>query len=211
MLTNQITILFLVGCSLHLAAEPHPSFNTKDTLSTKSWEYLNQAVQQNNADSLKSRIYLEGWLKKAKQKKNYYQMAQAYRIMSYRSNREQRLHYADSMLTCAMQTSDNVLIGNAYLTKGIVHYNNRELRKALDNYLKADKYVAKTDDLDAKHMIKYTLAITKYQIGFYDEAIALFNECLNYYSEENDRAYLNTLHALALCNTNLDMQIKDGV
>lgn len=199
MVINQIIILF-VGLNLQFNVERKTEMSVKDTLSSKSWEYLSKAVHRNNNDSIKSRIYLEAWLKKAKEKSNNHQMAQAYRIISYNVPSKDRITYADSMIMTASKTSDNLLIGTAYLTKGIAYYNTRDLKKALDNYLKADKYVSMTEDQDAIFMVKYTLAVTKYQIGFYEEAIALFNECLPYYSNENDRAYLNTLHALALCH-----------
>lgn len=200
MVINQIITLVLVGWNIQFTTKPDTPLQVKDTLSVKNWEYFNKAIHENSTDSVNTRIYLEAWLKKAKAKSNNHQLAQAYRILSYKAPKEHRLQYADSMLMTATKTSDNLLIGNAFLTKGIVYYSRRELRKALDNYIMADKYVSLTKDYDATHMVKYTLALTKFQIGFYDEAIALFNECLTYYSNENDRAYLNTLHALALCH-----------
>lgn len=36
-------------------------------------------------------------------------------------------------------------------------------------------------------------------LGFYDEAISLFRECVGYFKNENDRAYLNSIHCLGLC------------
>lgn len=197
---NEIIVILFIGLNMQVAYYPKNVLHVRDSLSTKSWDYFSDAVVQNNRDSIKTHIYLEAWLKKAKEKDNKQQMAQVYRILSYKAKTENRIKYADSMLLIASKTSDNLLIGTAYLTKGITYYNSRELRKALDNYLMADKYVSMTKDKDAIFMVKYTLAVTKYQIGFYDEAIALFNECLSYYSDQNDRAYLNTLHALSLCH-----------
>lgn len=199
MIISLLIFLLTFNLNVHQPTEINVALPVKDTLTSKSWEYLSQAVMQNNGDSLKSDLYLRAWLKKAKEKSDNHQMAQAYRNYSYKGAVATRLQYADSMVTHALQTDDNLLIGKAYLTKGIAHYTKRELKKALDNYLKANKYVGMTKDLDTKYMVKYTLGLTKYQIGFYAEAIALFNECLPYYEEENDRAYLNTLHALSLC------------
>ncbi len=39
----------------------------------------------------------------------------------------------------------------------------------------------------------------KYYLGFYEEAINLFISCRDYFRDTNVRAYLNTLHSLALC------------
>lgn len=200
MILNHIILLLTFSLNGPRSIETSASLNLKDTLSSRSVEYLSRAAQQNTNDSLKSTIYLDAWLKKAKEESNNIQIAQAYRVYSYKVAAADRTTYADSMLFYANKTFDKLLIGTAYLTKGIAYYNKRDLRKALDNYLQADKYVSMTKDQDTKFMIKYTLGLTKYQIGFYDEAISLFEECLTYYEQENDRAYINTLHALALCH-----------
>lgn len=107
--------------------------------------------------------------------------------------------YADSLLTTALKSNDKETIGTAYLTKGIVHYDKKELKKALDNYISADKFMVNSKDHYTIYKIKYSIAHTKDYLGFYDEAISLFRECIDYFKEENDRAYLTSLHSLALC------------
>lgn len=170
-----------------------------DSLDTKSFKYLSDAVNLNQKDSIRTHVYLEAWLLKAKLQADQRQLATVYKILISKSPRQFRLAFADSMVVAAQKTKDDLLLGSAYLTKGIVHYDRKELKTALDYYLRADKYISRTDNSDAKYMIKYSIALTKYHIGFYDEAIALFTQCMKYYSEENDRAYLNTLHSLGIC------------
>ena len=199
MITTRFIVLVLVVLNFEFAVAQNNVAPIKDSLHSKSFAYLSNAVISNSSDSLRSRIYLNAWLKSAKTQSNQKQMANAYRILSHKSASSYKITYADSMLWSAKKTKDDLLIGTAYLTKGIAYYASKELRKSLDNYLLADKYVSKTKDEDAKYMVKYTIALTKHHIGFYDEAIALFNDCLDYYSTENDRAYLNTLHSLGMC------------
>lgn len=122
-----------------------------------------------------------------------------YRTKMFQSDKKLLLLYADSLLTAALNSKNKDLIGNAYLTKGIVYYNQKQLQKALDNYIVADEYIAQTNDQYAIYKVKYSIAHTKYYLGFYEEAIALFKECLSYFEEENDRAYLNSIHSLGLC------------
>ena len=170
-----------------------------DSLDTKSFKYLSDAVNLNQKDSIRTHVYLEAWLLKAKLQADQRQLATVYKILISKSPRQFRLAFADSMVVAAQKTKDDLLMGSAYLTKGIVHYDRKELKTALDYYLRADNYISRTHNSDAKYMVKYSIALTKYHIGFYDEAIALFTQCMKYYSEENDRAYLNTIHSLGIC------------
>ena len=170
-----------------------------DSLDTKSFKYLSDAVNLNQKDSILTRVYIEAWLLKAKLQADQRQLATVYKILISKSPRQFRLAFADSMVVAAQKTKDDLLMGSAYLTKGIVHYDRKELKTALDYYLRADNYISRTDNSDATYMVKYSIALTKYHIGFYDEAIALFTQCMKYYSEENDRAYLNTIHSLGIC------------
>jgi AraC-like DNA-binding protein len=102
------------------------------------------------------------------------------------------------MLIAAKKTADFALIGSGYMTKGVILYDSKQHMKALDNYLIADEYISKTNNQYQIYKVKYGIAQIKYYLGFYDEAIALFKECLGYFKEENSRAYLNTLHSLGL-------------
>lgn len=111
--------------------------------------------------------------------------------------------YADSMVDASLKSKDNSLIGSAYLTKGIVHYSLKEHKQALDHYLIANEYISKTNDNYLKYKIKYNLAHIKYYLGIYDEAIVLFEACIDYFKANNPRGYLNTLHSLALCHNRI--------
>ena len=136
---------------------------------------------------------------KFKKCKDWKQLASAYKDLVYFSDRKHKSAYADSLLITAKKTNDNLSIGNAYLTNATVYYDKKQLKLALDNFILADEYIVKTNDQYAIHKVKYVIALTKYNLGFYYEAIALFKECLAYFEVENDRAYLNSLHALGLC------------
>jgi tetratricopeptide (TPR) repeat protein len=116
-----------------------------------------------------------------------------------RSPENLKLAYADSIIYAAKNSKDNALIGSAYLSKGILYYAKKKHNYALDHYLVADNYISKTNDKYLKYKVKYNIAHIKYHLGFYDEAIPLFRECIDYFKENNDSGYLNSLHSLALC------------
>ena len=189
----------LLVCFCLIASGQQKNFVIPDSLVTKNYEYFSERIVYNENDSIKEQLYANTWLAKAKLEKDFTQMAMAYKALIYKSDKKFRLSYADSMVTAAMRTADIELIGSVYMTKGVVHHDRREQMKALDNYLIADGYISKTNNRYLIHKVKFGIAQIKYYLGFYDEAIALFKECVAYFKDENDRAYLNSLHSLGLC------------
>lgn len=166
-------------------------------LEAKNFSYFEESINQ--SDSVKSKQIAKLWITKSKSEKNCIQLTKAYRAIIFLESENNRLKYADSLLTAAKKTKDAEIIGQAYLTKGIIYYNQKKHNQALDNYLLADGYISQTRNKKAFYKVKYSIAHTKYYLGFYDEAISLFQECLIYFEEESDIAYLNTLHSLGLC------------
>jgi AraC-like DNA-binding protein len=192
-------LLIIWLCLYNNASAQQNNFIIPDSLSAKDYEYFSKNILYTEKDSIKERLYAQSWLAKAKREKNFGQIALAYNVLIYKNDKKFRLIYADSMLTAAKRTADIELIGAVYMTRGAVYYDRKEQMKALDNYLIADEYISKTSNQYQIYKVKYGIAQIKYYLGFYDEAIALFKECLGYFKEENSRAYLNSLHSLGLC------------
>lgn len=179
-------ILFLLCFFISLNAQK--KFIIPDSLSNKSCDYFNEKINYKESDSLKERLYAQSWLAKAKSEKNDKQIALAYKSLIYKFDKKLRHQYADSSVTAAKRTNSDELIGSAYMTKGIVYYDDKQMMKALDNYLIAEDYISKTNDEYLIYKLKYCKALTKYYLGFYHEAIALFIECVTYFKEQNDHA-----------------------
>ena len=192
-------LLFLVLLISHFINAQNNYGKNSDSLSSKSYDYLSQAAVRYGNDTVKSNRYAKAWLEKAKELNDFEQVTLAYKTIMYLVDKKYHLNYADSIISVAMNTKDNLIIGNAYLTKATVYYGKKEHNKALDNFIIADSYISKTNDEYSIYKLKYGIAQTKSYLGFYDEAISLFRECIDYFKEENDRAYLNSLHSLGLC------------
>lgn len=137
-------------------------------------------------------------LKSAKENHDDVGMAHAYKTIMHLSPASEKTAYADSLIASALRTKRDVEIGPAYLTKGALHYSRREFEKALNCYLVADSHLAKTGDLYNSYKSRYAMATIKQHLGYYDEAISSFKECVQYFENENDQAYLNSLHFLSL-------------
>lgn len=199
----------LIWISIILSIAPFQSkaqtsrFNMPDSLKKKSLNYLELKANDHQLEKEKIFVYAKTWLLKSKSEQNWNHIDKAYRTIMYLENKQHLLQYADSLLFFAKESNDNKLIGAAYLTKGIMYYDKKEVTKALDYYIVADKYISQTKDVYTIYKVKYSIAHTKYYLGFYDEAISLFKDCLTYFQEENDRGYLNTLHSLGLCYNKL--------
>lgn len=181
-----------------IAGAQKNSSNIPDTLAAKDYEYFRIRYQETKRENI-SLVYAHSWLAKSKAERNYGQMALAYQAILYKTDKKLHLAYTDSILNSALLSKDDVSIGAAYLTKGTTYFGIKKLSLALDNYIIADEYILRTGDTYLTYKVKYAIAQTKYYLGFYDEAIALYKECLAYFREENDRAYLNSLHSIGLC------------
>lgn len=174
------------------------AFKIPDSLKDKEYEYLDDKIYLYKKDSAKATIYLFTYLTKAKKEHNWKETVNGYQNLVRQSPSHLKLIYADSMIYAAKKSNDNSLIGSAYLSKGIVYYVLKKQNEALDLFLTANSYISKTTDNYLIYKVKYHIALIKFYLGFYDEAVSLFRQCISYFKEENHRAYLNSLHCLGL-------------
>lgn len=174
------------------------TFKIPDSLQSKDYDYLFDRIEETDDKSNKQPLYLQSFLSKAKSEKNSEEIVNGYKNYLHHSPENLKLVYADSMIYAAKKSVDNALIGSAYLTKGILYYGNKKHNEALDLFLTANRYICKTTDNYLIHKVKYHIAVIKLYLGFYDEAVSLLRECVIYFKEENDRAYLNSLRCLGL-------------
>lgn len=191
-------ILLLLVASVQANTHKNP-----DSLTLKPYTYLEHAATNKKQDKTKTILYARAWLSKSKAEHNWGELVKSYKNLMFLEEKKNLLLYADSLLYVSKKTNDATTIGKAYLTKGIVHYDRKEMDKALDNYLLAYKHLVDTKEDYTIYKLKYAIAQTKLYLGFYKEAITLFKECLSYFQEESDQGYLNTLHALGMCYNKL--------
>lgn len=134
----------------------------------------------------------------------------------YSASREKKLKYADSCVQSALRSKDENLISTAYLGRGSIYYFNfRKFNPALNEYLLAAQHAENITDTYLKFKIKYNIGVVKSYLGFFDEALLYFEDCLHFFSENlkgdlhpnlrfnNTKGYLNTLHQMMICRRNL--------
>lgn len=195
----QITVAVVFFLTSKCFAQKN-QFIIPDSLKSKNIEYLKERLS-NDSDSQKlDSIYGHSILSKAKADNNPEKVIEAYKIVMYKSNKKTWLNYCDSIMSVAVKSRNNELIGSAYLTKGIVYYHFKQESKALDNYILADHFISKTHNQYLIHKTKYSIASIKYYLGFYDESISLLKECEEYFRvHEPGNPRLLSLHLLSLC------------
>lgn len=177
-------------------------------LREKYWAY-----EENNP---KAFVYVNQYIKKAKSEKNYTELFQAYKdAILYSEN--QKMIYADSALVAAKNSGNSDLIGNAFLTKGSVYYfNQRKFQFALEEYLKAYEYLKDSKNEYLKYRNIYHIGVVKSYLGYYDEALEIFEQCIDFFEARidgkmtdnkvfnNTKGYLNSLHQAIVCYQMLD-------
>lgn len=201
---KKCLMLFFVIFLTNLAYSKSYGLKVPDSLSLMGYEDLFNSIAAHHEDSVKQSLYLSTFLYKAKSENNAQEIINGYKNYLDYSEYNLKLLYADSMIFTAKKTKDNVLIGSSYLSKGIIYYDEKKLNHALDNYLIANNYTSKTDDKLLICKVKHNMAVIKYNLGFYDEAIILFNDCIEYFKKKNSKAYLKSLRYLGLCYNKTD-------
>lgn len=158
------------------------------------------------------------FIKKAKDEKKYAELFQGYRdAVFYAKSRDKKIQYADSCLDAAYKSASDDRISFAYIQKGSIYYANfKKYKPALDEYIMAYKYAKNTSDMYLKYKIYYHLGVVKNYLGYQEEAIELFKNCLTHFEAEandttqhqfkifnNKKGYLNSLHQMIVCYRNI--------
>ena len=130
-------LLFTLSCNFIYAQK------NSNALNQKTYEYLQEAIDNNDTDTLVSQPYLKAYLNKAKADNNHEKIAEGYRNYIYLAPFKLKFFYADSMVTAALKTHNTEFIGGAYLSKGIVYYQQKKYSKALDEFITGNNYLYK--------------------------------------------------------------------
>ena len=197
----MIKRIFTLSCFFIITIMYSQDYYSK--LREKYWAY-----EENDPKAL---VYVNQYIKKAKSEKNYSELFQAYKdAILYSEN--QKMIYADSALVAAKNSGNNDLIGDGYLSKGAIYYfNQRKFQYALEEYLKAYEYLKDSKNEFLKYQNIYHIGVVKSYLGYYDEALKIFNERIEFFETKidgdikkniifnNTKGYLNSLHQAIIC------------
>lgn len=201
-------------------------FNYEKLNGQNSYEELGKTYENFNENDEDALRYVKIYLQRAKNENNYSEMKQAYEDYSYySSNKQLKLKYADSSIAAAKKAENNDLLSSAYLYKGSLYYfYEKNYQSALSEYLTAYQYSKNGNNDYLKYKVIYQMGLIKSYLGYYDEAIEHFKECINYFEPKtkgnyhkyiiynSTKGYLNSLHQIAVCYRNIkDYQKADSI
>lgn len=192
-----------------------------------SYDELRKAYENYPENDVRAFSYLNPFLSKAKKQKNYPELFQGYRdAVYYAKSIDKKLKYSDSCLDAAYKSDSDNRVATAYILRGSIYYGNmKKYKPALDEYLMAYKYSKNTGDYYLKNKISYHLGVVKNYLGYNEEALELFKDCVTYFESEannrgahesqifnNTKGYLNSIHQMIVCYRNMnDFQKVDSL
>lgn len=218
MTASQCLIIILLLFSS--ITEFHAKENKDDYVWLRS-QYEN--LKKNDSTAFR---YLRIFISKAKKESDFVRLSEAYKFAVYFiPSNEGKLSYADSTIYAALKSKRPELIGDAYLGKGIFYYFNlRKYEPALAEYLKAYEYSEKGKDEYLHQKIIYHIGVVKSYLGFYQEALELFQKCNAFFERKSKeknhpniqfnfkKGYYNSLHQMVICYRNLKQyEIADNL
>lgn len=203
LLRNQIINIFCLILFFSIA-----KINGQESYDKLRGQYEN--LNENNEAALK---YVNLYIQVAKKEKNYVKLDQGYRDGAFfSSNKAIKLKYADSAIIAAKKSDNNTVLSSSYLYKGSLYYfYYKNYSAALEQYLKAYQLSKNGEDNYLKYKIIYQMGLVKSYLGYYDEALGHFRECITYFEpktkEKNhpnqiyndNKGYLNSLHQAIVC------------
>ena len=138
---------------------------------------MEKIITNNNNIAVSTFEYAKVYLAKAKEQNKIDEIIYGY---FYASNQPHdlalNLKYNDSAITVAKKVRIKKL-SFLYWSRGILFYNKKQLKKALDCFLLAKKYNANTYNPDIEDRINYGIGTIKSSQGNYKEAISIYEKC----------------------------------
>ena len=180
-----------------------PLFHIPDSLKNKTYKELFNGLNLSYNDTIKERIYGIAYLHKAKNENDTIKIAHSYsqfaQIASFH-NPNLALTYADSIINLTKNLNNYEYPGFGYMIKGVIYYNLGDYKKALNQYLIANKYATKNNNQDHILFIKNAIGRMKNFRGNHKEALVLFKSVIKQLNQLTKNEFLkeNRVNLLAI-------------
>lgn len=193
-----LIFIFLISSTFYCQEQTDSNRDVED----RSFQYLRDRLDE---DLSKQELsdFAHAYLVTAKKARRDDHIFDAYRAMMHHCSDKLKLTYADSMYYTAVKIKDSSRIASALLTKGILYYDFMEYARAIDYLLKANKIVNRAKDEYLSYKVKFNIGNVKMALGFYADAIPIFEQCVAFFGREGDTPYVSSAASLALCYTKM--------
>jgi len=173
-----------------------------DSLYKQDFNIIETYYKESMSDSIKKRN-AETFLFKAKKEKDIIKIADGYYLLSnLYEHTPLAIKYTDSILSLNIKSKNSSYPAKGYLQKGIQLYYLAKHSEALENYLKANKYYAISNNEYGQLCVKHYIGLLKNKINKSDESLIIFRKNLLFFNtkekqEKYLKQYLKSLFALA--------------
>lgn len=178
---KKIILLLFLGSIQTGYSQKSKIFHIPDSLKTKTYEDLFKGLNASNNDTVKEKVYARAYLYKAKNEKDTIRIANAYTqfaSISSKENLESAIVFCDSIIFLTKNINHIDYPGSGYMLKGICQFNLGDYEKALENFLNANKYALKNNNIEQQYYINNGIGNLKNLWGNYGEALGVFKSQL---------------------------------
>jgi tetratricopeptide (TPR) repeat protein len=168
-------VLLFFFFSNSLAGQNKTELNKIDSLSLLEYSTLYKNISE--GDSLLSVLSLNAYLKKGKSGKDSIKIIKGYRyFMVFSDEYSQKLKYSDTIINITNKNHYGWFYKDAMFFKAISLYETNDYENALHYFIKV-KELNKTKDIDEELdvAVDINIGIIKNRLGYYKEALKLFN------------------------------------
>lgn len=180
-LLKNITLFVFLVCIQLGYSQKSKIFNIPDSLKTKTYKDLFKGLNASNNDTVKEKIYAKTYLHKAKNENDTVRIAHAYTqyaALNHSKSSYSVLIYADSIIALTKNNENVEYPGFGYMLKGMFYFEIGNYEKALENYLIANKYAFKNNNIEQQFYINNKIGQLKNLWGNYGEALEFFKSQL---------------------------------
>lgn len=181
-------------------------------INEKEFGEIRKSYEKKSIDDISAMSDVKLYIQKAKREKNFEKLIQGYRD-GRQFDYNHKMNYADSALSVSTKHGTKDDVSKDYLSRGIIYYfYQKKYKSALNDYLKSYEYSKGTSNQYHRYKVVYHLGIVKSHLGYYDEALLHFQDCLKFYKSKFNyrlhvneqfnykKGYFNSLHQLAVIN-----------
>lgn len=194
-------LLLVSSCfyCLSLYSQQAKEFVIPDSLQNKTYKELAKSIIKDRGNIDLATLYASCYVTKAKREDDLEKIARGFHYLAYLNTGEVRIQYFDSILEYTKAGNLKELTFRTYLMKSDYYYDKRDFKRALDNCIKANAYIDRTDDNNLNIENNYKIGLIKTRLGYYNEALSIFKQCSNDYLKisDNHKNYLNSVYAIA--------------
>ena len=165
-----------------------------DSLKNVSYDYMWERYYADTTRTAKI-IYTDAIIARTKKEGDTATLMGGYELRSYLYNDEPYLKYLDSIIKLGITNPIYSYPEKAFSSKGKYFYRRKNLKKALQDFLKANQFDKKNSKI-LTYQILYYLALIKDQLGDKTAALDIYKKNLEYVKKRNSKSKIKELQIL---------------